>query len=188
MYATVEQLLARAPLFEIGDTAATAAAEALLAEASARIDAELRYPGDPVGPVFPVIAENGTPSVRTFVGTGTYRLPIAPHVGNILEVTVNAPHDTPPYLERGGVLLTVNDDENPTPSVVWPAGVTVTVSARWGTETVPGDVVSAVLDFVQDRYVRALATSARDQLPAAVASLDEVIERYRAERAMEALF
>lgn len=183
-YATIEEFLARTPAFALDDDAAVEAVERLISEASADVDARLRFAGDPPGPAFPIASDATEATGRVFPGTGRHRLSIDPYVDEIVSVTVEGLDEAPTFEVRGGMLVTVDEEGLPTPTVVWPVGADVTVTARWGAATVPGAIVTAVLDTVQARYVRSYADATKDRLPEHTDFIGPAVEPYRASRAL----
>lgn len=94
-----------------------------------------------------------TATARTFYGDGTGFLRLDPYVAGTLSATVTMPdgYTVPEYVEGTGYLIRSSSTVLVDTRYVadpWPAGVPVTVTARWGYTATPADVKMAVIECV----------------------------------------
>jgi hypothetical protein len=102
---------------------------------------------------------NGVAYGKTFYGNASGILELDPHVGEITDLTLPDGYELPAYIERNGNIYITRQPLSPWPSdryynfyYGWPENVAVTVTAIWGFEAVPDDVVEAVLELATAIY------------------------------------
>lgn len=93
-----------------------------------------------------------TPSPKTFYGSGSMYLNLPPYVGSIVKADVGMPTGyTVPDFRVVDNSLRITDSlgvVHPMDwSNIWPNGVPVVVTARWGREKTPDDVKEAVAEL-----------------------------------------
>lgn len=106
--------------------------------------------GCPAGYFLPAANEATT---KVIYGSGSQLLPIPPFTGSDPTITLPDNYTAPKFIARQGYLLTTDANgflqtgTRTAYPVVWPASVPISVTARWGFEKVPDDVVEAVAEL-----------------------------------------
>lgn len=97
---------------------------------------------------------DGEASVKVVYGSGSQLLAVPPYFGDDPTITLPDGYTVPKFVARGGYLLTTDSNgllqtgtRNVYP-VVWPQAVPISITAKWGFEAVPADVVEAVAELV----------------------------------------
>jgi len=100
-------------------------------------------------------ANGGSSSARVFYGDGTNYLRLDAYVAGSLNPTITMPtgYTVPEFSEGNGYLIRASNGVRPpgflcTLGWPWPAGVPVTVTAKWGFSATPSDVKQAIVEWV----------------------------------------
>lgn len=96
------------------------------------------------------------PEAKVVYGSGATLLALPPYFGDVPSITMPENFTVPPYIIQENYVMTTDSTGrilSGTPSYIepvtniWPLNVPITVTAKWGYETVPEDVVEAVCEL-----------------------------------------
>lgn len=174
-FATASDLAARLPDFDPEDAAAVLSVEGLLEQATDYLVGE-------TGADVVVAPPTGDGTARVFYGTGTAYLSVGDHDGAIVADNVEPPaaYGVPTFADVEGILVLTGAAGDVYPYAYWPLGVPFTITARWGSAAVPGDLKAACLDLAVFWYVQSRVDRPEQMASGDVpASVRRVIERRR---------
>jgi hypothetical protein len=98
-------------------------------------------------------AADGPATAKTLYGNGSQLLALPPYFGDEPTITLPDGYTAPHFVVKGGYLMTTDSNGvlQTGPKVVypaiWPSGVPIQITAKWGFEKTPDDVVEAVAEL-----------------------------------------
>ncbi len=96
---------------------------------------------------------DGSATVKTLYGNSSQLLALPPYFGDDPTIILPDGYFVPKFIAKGGYLMTTDSNgvlqtgSRTAYPIVWPSAVPIKVTAKWGFEKTPDDVVEAVAEL-----------------------------------------